>query len=235
MENPFLEAQKPNDGNQIAAAALNANLNFNALLQQQPRQQLVANEVKVVAPVPAGKLGQLSVSRPLLAEEMIVTSAVAGGTATAVGLASELLGPRMVSMGLPRIGNVAVQTIESGAMKIGSQAIRSDLLAVQRMTSYSSTPFLRAALTVGTITAANYALDQALTAADPKGESWYSLGPTEGKPYNSTIFAPTIVESVGYGLAYGLRGIGPRGTAAIVAGSWTVGRLSNVLEHRLSK
>ncbi len=82
------------------------------------------------------------------------------------------------------------------------------------------------------MTTANYGLDEMLRRFDPNGENWYSLQPTELRPYRSTIFAPTIVESVLYGVAGGLSG---KARIGVVIGGWLVGSAANIVENRLRR
>lgn len=109
-----------------------------------------------------------------------------------------------------------IHSIEQGASK--SVTINQNLLSSMRMVS---SPFARAVGTAVLIGAWNYSFDQALTLNDPKAEAWYSTGK------GSTIFAPTMIESIWYGAGMGIPGLNGRTRLAIIGSSWVLGRAAN--------
>lgn len=211
MENPF---HRPAE-NQLRLPELPA-LNLNNIVNPPP-QRLVAEAIVNVA---AGKT-KIEVQRPLLGEDLLSTSATAVISASAMRSGASLLGgSRHVSLGLSRLGTDAgLQAINP----MTGESMRSS------WTMAESTSLKSVLKTTALITAGNYALDQTLKAVDPKANAWYSLHATESRPYNSTIFAPTVTESVGYGAALMANRLSGRARFGVVAGSWVVGRLSNLL------
>lgn len=206
MENPF-HKQADNDLRLPEVPALNLNNIVN------PPHKLLAEAVVKVA---AG-MGKVDAPSPLLGDDLLSTSATAVISASATRAGSNLLGgTRYVSLGLSRLGADAINPMTG-------ESLRSS------WTMAESTSLKSVLKTTALITAGNYALDQALKAADPKAEAWYSLRATESRPYNSTIFAPTLTESVGYGAALMANRLSGRARLGVVAGSWVAGRLSNLL------
>lgn len=213
MENPF---HKPAE-NQLRLPEV-PSLNLNNIAN--PPQRLVADAIINVA---AGKKIKIEEDqRALLGEDLLTNSATALLSASAMRYGGSLLGStRYVSMGLSRIGTDAgLQTLNQTARI----SMRSSWTMAQ---SPSPMSVLK---TTALITAGNYGLDQALRSADPNADAWYSLRATESRPYNSTIFAPTLTESAGYGAALMANRLNCRARLGVMAGSWVLGRLSNLLE-----
>lgn len=223
MENPLL---RPPGENMLRLAEVpGANLqNF-----ANPAQRLLADAFPAV-----GKIKVEEEQRPLLLEEMLPDAAAAGVAALATGYGGRLLGTRSVSLGLSRIGaDAATRTIGQLTTRSIGQTAELGIISSSRMTSM---PSLRSAIgTAALISAGNYGLDQVMREADPDGKAWYSLNPTTSRPYTSTIFAPTMTESAGYGAACLARGLSGRARMGVVAGSWVVGRIANALEDKLWK
>lgn len=211
MENPF---HKPAE-NQLRLPEVQG-LNLNNIANPPP-QKLLAEAIVNVA---AGK-ARVEVHNPSLCDDLLSTSATALISASAMRSGASLIGgSRYVSLGLSRVGaDTALQAVNP----MTGESLRSSWTMTQ------SASLKGAVKATALITAGNYALDQALRTADPNANAWYSLRATESRPYNSTIFAPTITESVGYGAAFMANGLSGRARLGVVAGSWVVGRLSNLL------
>lgn len=231
MENPFVKPiEQPQLPAQIAANA-----------QIQAAQKLLQ---EAVAPQVAGNGGKVETSQPLLAESMLVSGGISGGSAVLASYAS-VFSSRLASSGVaratlessaqiafnPASAEVARRLLPAGIQSVEQGAIRSvatnyNVLSSMRMSTTSS-PFVRAVGTAALIGASNYALDQALALNDPKAEAWYSTGK------GATIFAPTMIESVGYGAGMAIPGLDGRTRLGIIASSWVIGRAANLITDKL--
>lgn len=212
MENPF---HRPAE-NQLRLPEV-PGLNLNNIAN--PPQRLVADAIINVA---VGKTKVVEEQRALLGEDLLTNSATAILSASAMRHGGSLLGStRYVSMGLSRIGaDAGLQTLNKTAG-----------ISVHSSWRMAQSPSVMSVLkTTALITAGNYGLDQALRSADPNADAWYSLRATESRPYNSTIFAPTLTESAGYGAALMANRLNGRARLGVMAGSWVLGRVSNLLE-----
>lgn len=202
MENPFANLEPQLNGEATGLRKANANDPAEKLLAEAFARPKT-NHTTLEDEVLFAK------TRPSLSEELVVKTAMGAAIGGTTGYGMSILGSNLrdtLSLGL-----------HGGASE-----------SAARMSAHAGV--LRGAAIAGVMTGINYALDETVRSHDPESKSWMSLAPSVQAPYRSSIFAPTLIESVGYGLAGGLRGAP---LAGVVATSWVVGRAANYLTTKV--
>ncbi len=177
-----------------------------------PAEKLLADAFR---PVKTNEVQINEEKRPLLAEQLVPMTAMAAASAGTFGYGAAALGNsvgEMFTIGLKS----SIPSSESLARNLASRAL------------------LRGAGTAAIMTAGTYGIDEMARKYDPNGEKWYSLAPTERNPYHSTIFAPTLVENVAYGLT-GAISLAGKPRFGMLATGWLLGRVTNVIDNKFRR